>query len=188
MRVFVAVDIPESLQAGISRLQDLLSGRGLRGIRWARPSGIHLTLRFCGEIPPETVRLLSESLAPGAPMARFRTQLGQLGTFPPRGRPRVLVITLSESAELQDLASWVGKRCEIAGIPLESRRFHPHLTLGRFRTEDNPRAPQPLEISQELSREVIEVERFKIYQSHLHPDGSRYEALAEFPLLGRGAS
>jgi len=121
-------------------------------------------------------------------MARFSAQLGQLGTFPPRGRPRVLVITLSESAQLQDLASWVGERCEIAGIPHESRRFHPHLTLGRFRTEDNPRAPQPLEISQELSREVIEVERFKIYQSHLHPDGSRYQGLAEFPLLGRGAS
>jgi len=188
MRVFVAVDIPEPLQLGISRLQEALSGRGLRGIRWARPAGIHLTLRFCGEIPPETVRLLSESLAPGAPMARFRTRLEQLGTFPPRGRPRVLVITLSESAELQDLATWVGKRCETAGIPRESRRFHPHLTLGRFRAEDHPRAPQPLEISQELSREVIEVERFKIYQSHLHPDGSRYQALAEFPLLGRGAS
>jgi 2'-5' RNA ligase len=121
-------------------------------------------------------------------MAQFRIRLGQLGTFPPRGRPRVLVLTLSESAKLQDLAAWVEKRCEAAGIPRESRRFNPHLTLGRFRAEDNPRAPQPLEISQELSGEVIEVERFKIYQSHLHPDGSRYQALAEFPLLGGGAS
>ncbi|MCI0657358.1 MAG: RNA 2',3'-cyclic phosphodiesterase, partial [Acidobacteria bacterium] len=94
MRVFVAVDIPDPLRLGISKLQEQLSGRGVRDIRWARPSGIHLTLRFCGEIPAETLKLLLEALAPGAPLHPFRAALGQLGTFPPRGVPRVLILSL----------------------------------------------------------------------------------------------
>jgi 2'-5' RNA ligase len=188
MRVFVAVDIPERIRLGISKLQDLLSGRGVREIRWARPSGIHLTLRFCGEISPETVRRLSEAFAPGAPMHPFRAALGQLETLPPRGAPRVLVISLAESAGLERLAEWVGKRSEAAGIPPELRRFHPHLTLGRFRSGARRISPQPPEVWQDLSQQEVDVDRFKIFQSHLAPEGSRYEALAEFPLLGEDAA
>jgi len=187
MRVFVAVDIPERIRLGISKLQDFLSGRGVREIRWTRPSGIHLTLRFCGEIPPETVRLLSEACAPGAPVYPFRVALSRLETFPPRGLPCVLVISTAESAGLQKLAEWVGKRSEAVGIPTELRRFHPHLTLGRFRSGARRLSAQPGELGEELSRQEMEVDRFKIFQSHLGPDGARYEVLAEIPLLGENA-
>ncbi|MCI0409273.1 MAG: RNA 2',3'-cyclic phosphodiesterase [Acidobacteria bacterium] len=188
MRVFLAVDIPDRIQIGISKLQELLSDRGVRDIRWARPSGIHLTLRFCGEIPAETLRLVSEALAPPAPTLPFRVAIGSLGTFPPRGLPHVLVLSLVDREELKNLAAWVGARCEAAGIPRESRRFHPHLTLGRFRAGARPIALQLLEISTDLAGEEFEVDRFKIFQSHLGPDGARYQALAEFPLLAGSGS
>jgi 2'-5' RNA ligase len=188
MRVFVAVDIPDPLRLGISKLQEQLSARGVRDIRWARPSGIHLTLRFCGEIPAETLKLLLEALAPGAPLLPFHAALGPLGTFPPRGAPRVLILSLVDSEEMNHLAAWVGMRCEAAGIPREARRFHPHLTLGRFRAGVRRMAQQIQEVSQNLAGVEIGVDRFKIFQSHLGPDGARYQALAEFPLLARSAS
>jgi RNA 2',3'-cyclic 3'-phosphodiesterase len=188
MRVFLAVHTPERIQRGISRLQELLSDRGVRDIRWLRPSGIHLTLRFCGEIPPETLGLLSQVLSPGAPILPFRARLGPLGTFPPRGSPRVLVLSFAESEGLEKLAAWVGERAEAAGIPHERRPFHPHLTLGRFHPGSRRIAPQRLENPSDLAQEEMEVDRFTIFQSHLGPEGARYQALTEFPLLGGSAS
>lgn len=188
MRVFLAVDVPQRIQLGISRLQEALSGRGIGNIRWTQPAGIHLTLQFCGEISSATLRSLSEALAPGAPILPFRAGIGQLGTFPPRGAPRVLVLSLAESEGLVKLAAWIAERTESAGIPRESRHFSPHLTLGRFRAGARPIPPGHLEISEELVAEHFEVDRFTIFQSHLGPGGARYEPLEEFPLLGGRAS
>jgi RNA 2',3'-cyclic 3'-phosphodiesterase len=187
MRVFIAVDTPETIQRGIGKLQESLSDRGVRDLRWTRPSGIHLTLRFCGEISPATLGLLSEALAPGAPVHPFRARLGSLGTFPPRGSPRVLVLSLAASEGLEKLAAWVSERAEAVGIPHDPRRFHPHLTLGRFRSGARRIPPQWLETSSDLSQEEMEVDRFTIFQSHLGPEGARYQALAEYPLLGGAA-
>lgn len=61
MRLFVALDIPADVRgamgATIARLRDVA-----RGARWVRPEGVHLTLKFIGEVPEERVAAIMEAL------------------------------------------------------------------------------------------------------------------------------
>jgi 2'-5' RNA ligase len=184
MRIFLAVDLDQSLRSKIGAVQRALGREGISGIRWTDPGGIHLTLRFCGEMSRETADRLGQSIAPGAPHSPFSIRIGGLGTFPPRGSPRVLFLSVREAGPLVPLAKWVEERVVAAGLPRETRPFHPHLTLGRFR----PGAPV-------LSRGIpgasadedlgtLSVDRIIMFESHLGAGKPRYEALKILPLLG----
>ena len=185
MRIFLAVDLNESIRSGIAAIQGSLARDGVRGIRWVSPGGIHLTLRFCGEVSPETADRLTGALAAGVPSPPFSDGMGGLGTFPPRGAPRVLFVAAKEAAPLAKLAAWVEGRVVSAGLPREPRPFHPHLTLGRFRPGARPLGRDLLEISCARDLGPLLVDRIVMFQSHLEPAGARYEALQSFPLAGQ---
>jgi 2'-5' RNA ligase len=184
MRIFIAARIPDPIREGLSRLQSSLTEEGLRHIRWVRSSGVHLTLRFCGEISPRLLEQLSDELAPGAPFPPFETRLTRLGVFPKRGAPRVLFVGLEDAGALLSLADWIEKRVRAAGLPPESRPFHPHLTLGRFLpgAQPIPLAANPL--PPDLEGASLPVDSFTLFQSHLASRGASYEALREYPLDG----
>ncbi len=181
MRVFVAVELAEGLRRTLSSLQEQLRQAGCRRIRWVAPSGIHLTLRFCGEIPEETVERLIGVLSSKAPCPPFVTGLGRLSVLPAHGAPRVLCVEVAAAERFSPLADWVEEKAVAVGLPRERRPFHPHLTLGRFAgVHPNPRdvppaGPLPIE-------EDLVVEEFVLFRSHLGAGGARYEALRRFPL------
>jgi 2'-5' RNA ligase len=181
MRIFLAVDLDEGLRSRIGRVQQSLAREGISGIRWTNPDGIHLTLRFCGEVSPGRVARLQESLAPGAPHSPFSLRMGGLGTFPARGAPRVLFLSVAPSDPLDSLAAWVEERVVTAGLAREPRPFHPHLTLGRFRP-GTPPVPSLSAAPGELGQ--LTVDRIVLFESRLTPGGARYEALQSLPLLG----
>jgi RNA 2',3'-cyclic 3'-phosphodiesterase len=182
VRVFVAVELAEDLRRTLSSLQEQLRQAGYRRIRWVTPSGIHLTLRFCGEMSEDTVERLIGDLSSGAPCPPFATRLARLSVLPARGAPRVLCVEVATPERFRALAAWVEERVVAAGLPPERRPLHPHLTLGRFpgagrpSPRDVPR-PSPLSIEEDLR-----VEEFVLFRSHLGAGGARYEALRRFPL------
>ena len=185
MLIFLAVDMNESIRSGIATIQDSLARDGIRGIRWVNPGGVHLTLRFCGEVSPETVDRLTRALAPGVPCPPFSVGIGGLGTFPLRGAPRVLFVAAKEAAPVAKVAAWVEDRVVSAGLPREPRPFHPHLTLGRFRPGARPLDRELLETSCARDLGPLPVDRIVMFESHLEPAGARYEALQSFPLVGQ---
>ena len=88
MRLFLAVDLPDSLRRGLGELQARLRAN-LTGWRWVRPEGIHLTVRFLGEVAEEEdarQRTAWRFAAAACPRVRFR--VGGTGVCPPRGAPR----------------------------------------------------------------------------------------------------
>ena len=52
MRAFLALDPPPEVLRKIIALQDTLKKQIPRGVRWVNPDGIHLTLKFLGNIFP----------------------------------------------------------------------------------------------------------------------------------------
>ena len=62
MRVFVALDIDDSIRARLEKFLD-----GVRGFapeaRWVRPESMHVTLKFIGEKPAETVEEIKQALS-----------------------------------------------------------------------------------------------------------------------------
>jgi 2'-5' RNA ligase len=148
-------------------------------VRWVSVSSIHLTLKFLGEIDPEILPEMIESLRKeSADEQEFRLELDGLGGFPNLRNPRVLWCGIGGDVErLTSLQKKVEAACERHGFPPENRDFHPHLTLGRVQGKRNL---QPLldciRIGAGLQCSFTATE-FHIYRSVLSPRGAKYSVL-----------
>ena len=137
MRLFVSVEPSaealRSLEAVVGSLRPQV-----RGARWTGPERWHLTLAFLGEVAEEVApRVAAELAAAARPAGPIQLRVAGGGTFPPRGRPRVLWAGLDgQTDELGRLARAVGRGVRHAGVRLERRQFRAHVTLARFRDRD----------------------------------------------------
>ena len=91
VRTFIANELSEDLREALGLLQDRLRAEMPRGsVRWVRPEGIHLTLKFLGDTPVEQVDRVKAALAEAAAEAGpFHLTVRGLGCFPSTRRPRV---------------------------------------------------------------------------------------------------
>ena len=134
VRTFIAIELDEELRANLKMLQDRLRGQlAPRSVRWVRPQGIHLTLKFLGDTPVSRLDDIKTSLAQAATeVGPFTFSVGGLGCFPNTRRPRVVWVGLEEpTGALIRLRDAVEAQVSPLGFPTEKRRFSPHLTLGR---------------------------------------------------------
>lgn len=187
MRLFIAIDLPDSVRAMLARRMETMR-RKLQGpARWVPPGNLHLTLVFLGQVE---ARFLDEvKTATGratAASAAFRLRLSAGGAFPAAGRARVLWAGVEAGAELQSLHARLAQELE-AFSPNEeaSRTFHPHVTLARCRPPlGRAAADAALGVLRDLSSDPFDADPVTLYESHTRPDGARHVPLARFPLAG----
>jgi len=127
MRLFVAIDFPESIT---NRLEDI--AYGLPGAVWVPAHQYHLTLRFLGETDEDSFQNIERAL--GEVRAdSFHLDLKSIGHFPLRGNPEVLWTGVASNESLLSLNHKVDSALGRAGIPPDGRKLHPHVTLARIR-------------------------------------------------------
>ena len=192
MRAFIAIDLPESVrsflrqkqldfQASLGHSAKDKRGRGL-DMRWSRPEGIHLTLKFLGEISDTRVKQVSDTLAALPPFKSFPVEVRGFGFFPGPARPRVFWAGVEAPPDLAELAGRVEDRMEKLGFPPEARNFNPHLTLARFK---DPRpVPALLALVEQQGNPSFgkfEASEYFLFESKLSPHGSEYRKVARFP-------
>ena len=186
LRAFFAIELDEPARLAAAQVAaDLRARPGGDGVRWVRPENLHVTLRFLGEIAPERVATLAAHVrAESAALAPFTLRLGALASFPPGRRPRVVVLELAPDEPLAALASAVERGVVAAGCAPEPRAFRAHLTLGRVRERGTPPSLAGLAVPPAL----FDVTESVLFESELHPSGSRYTPLERVPLGGAGGS
>jgi 2'-5' RNA ligase len=186
MRVFIAIDIEKDILGEIARLQDKLQSAidYKRGVKWVDPEGMHLTLKFLGEIRDDQVSEICDELeAAAAGHKAFDLGIETVGSFG-GGSPRVLWVgTGAGSVSLEHLQKDIDKRLSKIGWAKEKRRFAGHLTLCRIR---DGRVGNELKIAIDEYRGTkfgqSFIESVKLYQSNLTPDGAVYTVLASYQL------
>ena len=192
MRVFVALDIPEEVRAALGKLTARLR-TSCRAARWVRIEGVHLTLKFIGEVQPEIIEPIKASLSRIRSPDTIELKYRNVGFFPDERRPSVFWTGIDAGPELGALAAAVETSLEPLGIAKEQRAFSPHLTLARFETRRGPGARSgfalgaltkaiseagPLEFGAGIANE------FHLYQSILKSGGAEYTRLATFRFTG----
>lgn len=191
LRLFVAARLPGPVQSEAAALSAQLQsqdGPGLPGWRWVRPAGLHLTLRFLGETPPDRAPAAAEALrrAAGA-AAPFRLALDEVGVFGGR-RPRVLWVGLAGDLDaLRKTAARLNEELEREGWDAPARPLRPHITLARARrsaTAAQTAAARTLAEGIEVNGAAFEISALQLIESTLTPDGARY-AVAASAQLGR---
>ena len=181
MRAFIAVELPESLREALRRAQARFR-EACPDARWTRPEGIHLTLKFLGEISSRQESQVKETLSRMERFEKFTVRVQGFGFFPEAKRPRVFWAGLDAPHALAKLAAQVENAMATVGFPPENRPFKPHLTLARFKI------PRPVPKLEALLAEwddalvgTFEVSEFHLWESRLLPGGSEYHKLARFP-------
>ena len=187
MRLFVGIDIPETLRDQIAayaeKLRDLAPD-----VRWVKPETLHVTLKFIGESQQvdEIKTAISSVQSPA-----FEITFCDTGFFAPR-QPRVFWVGVHASDALPHLAARVDEATASVGIAPEQKPYKAHLTLAR-EGSGNPHQrgrgssglaalrdqianlPQP-DFGTMLATE------FFLYQSQLSPQGARYTKLERYEL------
>jgi 2'-5' RNA ligase len=189
LRLFVAILLPESWLTLLGDVQQDLRRAGL-GLRYVRPEGIHLTLKFLGETPIDRVAAIEGALAEAATEARpFTLHLGGLGTFGPASRPRVVWVGVEgDRPHLIELFDAVERALHRAGFTPERQAFNPHLTLARvpdqMPTAEAARIVPVLEHRAWKAAEPHSVDSISLMRSELGAGGARYTALGAWRLDG----
>jgi 2'-5' RNA ligase len=183
IRAFFAVELGAEARQVAGRCIEGLRARARGRLSWVRAEGLHVTLRFLGDIAPDQVTPLALRVGPeAAAVAPFGLGLGQLHLFPSPRRPRVVALDVEPAPPLEGLARAVERGVVAAGFPPEPRPFRAHVTLGRVRDGGVPcldGEPAP-------SAAPFEVREVVLFESRLGPGGSVYTALERLP-LGAGA-
>jgi RNA 2',3'-cyclic 3'-phosphodiesterase len=183
IRAFIAVALEPLVIAKITGVIDELKPH-ISGVRWVPPGNLHLTLKFLGNIDEALVAPIGAALHDHLRLfPRCTINAKGLGVFPGLKRPRVLWVGLVGS-QLVFLASKVESALLPLGFARETRKFTPHLTIGRWR--DLERAPQSLvrQLDQWRAHDfgVSKITNVKLMQSVLNPEGASYSELTEVPL------
>ncbi|HTT93346.1 MAG TPA: RNA 2',3'-cyclic phosphodiesterase [Solirubrobacterales bacterium] len=183
-RVFVALDLPERVRAGLTAWgrTELVDP----ALRPTRPESLHVTLVFLGHRAAaevgEIAAVVRRSGAP-APLMKLENPISL-----PRRRRAALYALPAPSPAASELRRGLVERLVTAGLhEPEKRDFWPHVTVARVRAEGRgSRRPQavkrlPGDLPKGLKEPFLGV-RLTLYRSELQSGGSRYAPLAQVEL------
>lgn len=175
-RLFLSVPVPDHVEDGLFALQE-----GFPTARWTDPGHHHVTLLFLGEVPDHLQEPLHARLT-AIHHESFELAIRGVGHFPPRGPVRSLWAGLVASEPLIRLQHKLVKAVQGLDIPVDSRKFAPHVTLGRVREPAVERVMAWLVAWQGQASPPWRVEEFLLMRSQPGPDGSDYSVVAVYPL------
>lgn len=188
VRAFIAIELPDAVRAVLSSLQSGLRPAEHPYVKWVDPGGVHLTLKFLGNIDREKVPQIMEAMARAAQnISPFQLRLGGLGAFPNLQRPRVIWVAVKGEAEkVVSLQRGIDHALAALGFPPESRSFSPHLTLGRLRERASlgelRRIGESIIATKFEEVASFEVGEVSLMRSTLTPKGAIYSRISSIQL------
>ena len=161
-RLFVSLELPASVAEALVRLNPQLPG-----VRWVAAEQVHLTLAFLGNVAAEAEEKLRTQLL-AIQFSRFFLPLSGLGTFPAKGRPKVIWLGVGHGhPHLFQLHKRVTDAALAAGIEPDLRPWHPHFTLARCQ-EVSPQTIGPfLRAHADFDAGLVPIDSFQLKSSLL---------------------
>jgi RNA 2',3'-cyclic 3'-phosphodiesterase len=190
-RLFVALDLPEDVRAGLEAWQAReLTDEALRPVA---PQALHVTLCFLSYHPEKKIEEIA-AIVTGVKPRPVEMRLEREPMPLPKGRPRLFAVGAPSEAAIalqQELSDALeAKRF----YEPEKRPFWPHVTVARVKSEPGSRsgkrrgrgkprevADLPSSLPEDLLQ-TFEAPRLALYRSHLRPTGAEYVRLAELNL------
>ena len=181
-RLFIAVPVDDSVRSNLARVG---TAADAHGVRWVEQENLHLTLAFVGEVDQRRMAELEDAVyqAAEAESSPLYLRAQGVGAFPDEEAARVVWAGVDgEVPRLIALRERLVAGLKRAGFEVDQKRFHPHITLARFRW------PQPLPARLARLQEYGEwhASEIQVIESHLHPAGPRYVVRADVPLVDEG--
>jgi 2'-5' RNA ligase len=166
-RLFVAIDLPETIKLSLAELNPDLSGA-----RWLGTEQMHLTLGFFGAVDQAAETTLTDRLK-AVRFTSFVLPVQGIGTFPAKGAPRIIWIGVGTGhPHLFQIHKRVQEAALSAGLEPDLRAWHPHVTMARCRDVSLQTVREFLIQIADFEAGIFRVEEFSLYSSKLTPGGS----------------
>lgn len=182
LRCFIAVEIPDTIRDEIGEVIDILKKYDA-DVKWVTIDNFHLTLKFLGKTPEESLPEIRESLSNiVSSYEPFCIRIRGTGVFPNKKFPRVIWVGVEDEGTLLKLAGDIDHSMSVVGYKLEDKEFRPHLTLGRVRSRKGIISiVNELDNFEERNFGLFTVDHIKLMKSELKPKGPEYSCLHEIP-------
>ncbi len=190
VRSFIAIELPPDVKNGLHRIEHKMKQGGHPGIKWANPEGVHITLKFLGNISTKQITAINKAIEETTQgFSPFLLKIASLGGFPDLRQPRILWIAINGEVEkLLELQKKLDSLLVSCSFPKEGRPFVPHLTLARIKDSVLPEERRdigtfikPLGIEAGIS---FDVQTVSLMRSQLTPKGAIYSCLFTSRLKG----
>ncbi len=188
MRTFVAIEIAQDVASKLNNVQyGLQKAFGGRAVDWVGADGIHITLKFLGEISAQKASRLSQEFGRVAQSSEpFTLAASGLGCFPHCRRPRLLWVGVEgDLSALERLQNATERSALRLGFAPDRRCFSAHLTIGRVRSSLRGSEVQALgEAVRAAKRQRFaewQVAEMVLMQSSLMRGRAQYAAWARIP-------
>jgi RNA 2',3'-cyclic 3'-phosphodiesterase len=188
MRLFVALEIPETVRENLAAIRMNFSSVGLQ-LRWVPPENLHVTLKFIGGVPGEKLQPIIEALRSVRADKPVQVKFSGLGGSP----AGVYWAAIESSVALKTLAAQIDQSLRPLGIVGENRPFHPHVTLARFKDRKILKKIDELihkngtdDHGQNLKYDFgsLIATEFHLMESKTLPTGPVYSKVQSFPFAG----
>lgn len=178
MRLFIAIDTPASVKAQMVEIQEELK-KSEADVKWETSNKFHITLKFLGDtndtLLPVITRILETA---GTKFPSFQIEYDDVGCFPNWKQPRVIWVGANEqSGTLLQIKRFLDTELEKLGFKIEPRKFHPHITLGRVKSQHNIKNLTVIMESLKFKSEKTTCREILLMRSILKPSGSEYSTL-----------
>jgi 2'-5' RNA ligase len=183
IRCFIAIALPDEAKEGLARLKKELERDEHNFVKWVDPGGIHLTLKFLGNIPSKRVTDITEAMRTAVQgISRFHLEISGMGAFPSLRQVRVFWVGVSgEVDKLSRLQQNIDSALTALGFAKEERSFVPHLTLARIKQGASPLERRGFGelVGTTIFEDKyhVEVEAISLMRSQLTPAGAIYTRL-----------
>jgi len=168
-RLFIAVALPDGVRGELAGL-----AQPLRGVAWTRPSQLHLTLRFLGDVPADRIER-ADGLLAAIRVEPFVLPVEGVGAFPPKGPPRVIWVGVGAGhPHLFQLRQRLDDAVLAAGIDFDVRSFQPHVTIARCGDGAAPAVPDWLRRHRAFTAPPFRVKAFDLYCSRVSHLGAEH--------------
>ena len=191
VRSFIAIELPDELKEGLAQLQAQLKSSNPSSVKWVDPFGIHLTLKFLGNIDVAIISEITQAIKAAAQeISPFHVEVKGLGVFPNLRRVQVVWVGMGgEVDKLRQLQKRIEFNLAPLGFAAETRPFTPHLTLARLRDWALPgereRLGQLITGTKFETVYTIKVASINLMKSQLTREGAIYSRLSLVELKGR---
>jgi 2'-5' RNA ligase len=144
IRSFIAIELPDEVKKALGELQARLRVERQPGVKWVDPYGIHLTLKFLGNIATSQISAITGAVEEaGQDLSPFMLEISGLGVFPNFKRVRVVWVGMGgDISRLKLLQQRIESNLVPLGFARESRPFTPHLTMARVKERVSPAEQQ----------------------------------------------
>jgi len=179
-RLFIGIKIPGALADGLVKIQQELKLVELKA-KFVEAENLHINLKFLGATPQEEIEKISFAIQnTAANFQKFNIEVNGVGTFPEVGNPRVIWAGVS-SDELFQLHNLLEQNLSEIGLPKETKKFTPHITLARIKELNNQKLKHSLQTYNNLFG-TFQAEEISLIQSELSEKGPKYFDLRKYRL------